>query len=214
MKKILVFLMVLAVLVTTCVSVFAEEPEKIIPCMVTANRVNERLGPSKRYDSVCQHNKGEIVNVVDTSGTWWQLSNGHYMHSKYLEPMCSNDVDPEVETIPEETVDPSVWLVVDEPDFSECIRKFNFAVASPGVTKEDIVPVVHNCVLLITREQCIECYQNDQMVLRISLVLSTPYVKFAVSEVEGVVYEVRYIRDVAALVQNYSTDDTYFVVID
>ena len=102
MKKILVFLLALIMMTTICLSAFAEEAEKIIPCMVTGNRVNERVGPGKRYDSVGQHNKGEILDVVDTSGKWWKLANGNYMHSKYLEPMCSNDVDPEVEVIEEE----------------------------------------------------------------------------------------------------------------
>jgi hypothetical protein len=46
-------------------------------------------------------------------------------------------------------------------------------------------------------------------------VLSLPYVKFAVTiPGTGATYEVRYIRDIVDLVNQYSTDYTHFVVID
>ncbi len=213
MKKILVFLLVFSMLFGLCACAFAEEESAGIPCMVTGNHVNERTGPSKRYESVCQHNRGEIVYVAEADGNWWLLTNGHYMYAKYLEPMCSNDVDPEVE----EVEDPNDWLVTDEDEEEESgnfPRLLNFVAARPGSTIEEVVAFTHSCVIMSTRDQCIECYQDDKLICRIQLVLSVPYAKFAVTAGDTAVYEVRYIRDVVDLVKQYSTDYTPFVVID
>ena len=230
MKRKLVIL-VLAVLCCVCigstVAAFAEsaENETGIPCMVTGKGVNERIGPGKRYDSVAQHKKGEIVYVADATGNWWRLTNGNYMSSKYLSPMCENDLDPDLEVIEEDT--PEVAEpVVDDPDnwiVSESIadytsgtpRLFGFVAASPGATREDVLAMVDDCVIMNTGEHYIECYQKDELTCRIDLVFAIPYAKFAVTiPGAGATYEVRYIRDVVDLVNQYSTDYAYFVVID
>ena len=231
MKKALAF--ALAIMTLFCFSVTygegaeaREVGDTATPCMVNANRVNERVGPGKRFKSVGQHDKGEVLDVIDMSGTWWQLANGNYMHSKYLTKMCENDGDPDVEFIVEEDgtdadiqdIEVPVAPIQTEKDPEQeeagLARRMNFACALSGTDKEEVVSKTHNCVLLITREQCIECYQNYQLVLKIQLVLSVPYAKFAVTEQKGAMYEVRYIRDVMNLVLSHSTDDSYFVVID
>ena len=217
MKKILVFLLAIAIMATTCVCVFAEEPDAeavpVYPCMVTGNKVRERMEPNTDSKVVCKHNKGDIVNVVDPNPDedWWQLDNGHYMSAKYLELMCSNDSP--YATDVEETED---WLVRDEEDESvgNLPRLLGFTDAPIGTKKEDVVAYVHNCVLLITRERCIECYQNDQLTLRIDLELSGQYMKFAVSETGKEPYQVDYIYEITQLIMQHSTDYSYFVVID
>jgi hypothetical protein len=217
MKKFLVILFAVAILVTSCA--FAEEPEAeavplYYPCMVTGNKVRERVAPNTDCEVVCLHKKGDIVNVVDPNpeAEWWELDNGHFMAAKYLELMCSND-SPYATDVEFLVTDESEEGVTAE-EVAACFRLLQYGVASPGATKEDIVALTHDCVLLITRERCIECYQNDELILRIDLVLSMPYAKFAVSAPNEVTYEVQYIRDVAALVRDYSTDYTHFVVID
>jgi hypothetical protein len=78
-----------------------------------------------------------------------------------------------------------------------------------------VLAVVDDCVIMNTGERYIECYQKDELTCRIDLVLSLPYVKFAVTiPGTGATYEVRYIRDIVDLVNQYSTDYTHFVVID
>ena len=213
MKKILVFLFALAIMATSCA--FAEEPNAeavpVYPCMVTGNKVRERAEPNTDCKVICLHNKGDIVNVLDPDpkAEWWQLDNGHFMSAKYLELMCSDDSP--YATDVEETED---FLVRDEEPAGDIPRLLGFTNAWRGAKKEDVVAYVHNCVLLITRERCIECYLNDKLVLRIDLVLSGAYAKFEVKEGDGEPYQIDYIYEIVDLIKQYSIDNGYFVVID
>ena len=219
MKKILVCLLAIAIVAVSCVA-FAEEPDAetapLYPCMVTGNKVRERMGPNTDSKVVCRHNKGDIVNVVDPNpdAEWWQLDNGHYMYAGYLEMMCPDDSP--YATDVETTED---WLVQDEEvetleDAGNLPRLFNFTNAARHTKKEDVVAFAHNCVLLITGERCIECYQDDRLTMRIDLVLAVPYVKFEVKEGDNAPYQIDYIYEIVDLVKQHSTDYSYFVVID
>jgi hypothetical protein len=210
MKNVLVFLMALVILATSCVA-FAEEPNAeavpLYPCMVTGNKVRERTEPNTDCEVVCLHKKGDIVNVIDPNpeAEWWQLDNGHYMSAKYLELMCSNDSPyaTDVEVIDE---------VSDE--LENMSRLLKFMNADIHAKKEDVVAVTHNCILLITQERCMEFYRDDQLYLRIDLVADLTSMKFTVKEVGGATYDVKYISDIANRIMNNSTDYTYFVVLD
>ena len=222
MKKILVCLLAIAIMATTCV-VFAEEPDAeavplYFPCMVTGNKVRERAEANTDCKVICLHNKGDIVNVVDLDpeAEWWELDNGHFMFAEYLELMCSNDSP--YATDVEETED---FLVQDEDvpevvsDDASAPRVFNFAWMHPaGMSKQNAVAQMHNCVLLVTREKYIECYQNDLMVMRIDLTQAFPVAKFCATPSDGEPFEIKYIYEIADLIMRYSTDDSYFVVID
>ena len=219
MKKILVFLLAIAILATTCICAFAEEPDAeavpVYPCMVTGNKVREREEPNTNCKVICLHNKGDIVNVLDPNpeAEWWQLDNGHFMYAGYLELMCSNDSP--YATDVEETED---FLVQDEDEEPEngagAPRGFYFTRTQPNAPKQDVVALVHNCVLLLTREKCIECYQNDQLVMRVDLTEAFPTAKFSATPGDGEPFDVRYIYEIADLIMEYSTDYSYFVVID
>ena len=106
----------------------------------------------------------------------------------------------------------------DEPevvDDAPAPRVLNFAWMHPAdMSKQDAVAQMHNCVLLITREKCIECYQNDQLVMRMDLTQAFPIAKFSATPGDGEPFEIKYIYEIADLIMEYSTDYAYFVVID
>ena len=210
MKKILVFLLAIAIMATTCVA-FAEEPDaETVPlyyaCMVTGNKVRERAEANTDCKVICLHNKGDIVNVVDPDpeAEWWELDNGHFMAAEYLELMCSNDSPYATDVEETEAADNDASMP----------RVLLFARTEPNAPKQDVVAMVHNCVLLITREKCIECYQDDQLVLRMDLTQAFPVAKFSGTLADGESFDIRYIYEIADLIKEYSTDYSYFVVID
>lgn len=55
-------------------------------CYVTGNDVRERKAPVDGKVAT-KHQRGDIVEVEDTFGEWWRLTNGHYMFAEYLLPV-------------------------------------------------------------------------------------------------------------------------------
>ncbi len=90
MKKILALFLVMLLVVGSTMMAFADGSASVIPCEVTTNKVNERVGPGKGFKSVCQHSAGEIVDVVDATGVWWRLANGHYMMAEFLRQVSAD----------------------------------------------------------------------------------------------------------------------------
>ena len=233
MKKILPILLVLVMVATMVpLGVFAEEEntEYLIPCLVTGDYVRERKGPGTGYKVVCKHRKNEVVDVADTTGTWWQLANGNYMHSKYLSPMCENDM-------PGADVD---FLVVDDDDdldadFDYVVvdegttiaiagvpaelgltmpRMTTFVYAPTGTSKDALKQNLHSFVLLSVSEQCIECYQYDEMSVRIKLTTSPFNISFHVTSVaDGGEYDLHSVKEIMDTIYNYSYEGTFFVIL-
>lgn len=55
-------------------------------CYVTGSDVREREAPVDGK-IVCKHQRGDVVEVEDSFGEWWRLTNGHYMFAEYLLPV-------------------------------------------------------------------------------------------------------------------------------
>ncbi len=56
-------------------------------CYVTGSDVREREAPVDGK-IICEHQRGDIVEVEEMSGEWWRLSNGRYMFAEYLIPVA------------------------------------------------------------------------------------------------------------------------------
>lgn len=208
MKKILAILLSL-MLVVLALPVLAEEAtnEEVlpIPCLVTGNNVRERTGPGLEYDVVRKHKKDEVLDVIDTTGEWWKLSNGNYMSAQYLSPMCENDL-PGADV---EVINNVLEAIAD----SKQPRVLGL-VYGGGMTREDLIAKLHDFVLLKVSDQCIECYQNDTLQVQIKLTTSVLDIKFkVVSAADGGEYYVHSPEEIVDLIFNYSKDWTHFVVL-
>ena len=51
-------------------------------CTVTADFLNVRSGPGKRYPAISWLRSGEVVTILDLSGAWLQTPAG-WIHSNY-----------------------------------------------------------------------------------------------------------------------------------
>ena len=92
MKKVVLFLALFLLVGALPMLVVSATAEGVaVPCYVTANEVRERETGSITGKIICEHDRGEIVEVIQMTGEWWQLANGHYMYADYLIPVEGNE---------------------------------------------------------------------------------------------------------------------------